>query len=354
MKDEFFYAPSQRRGIIFLLLLIIGYFTYLIKKNQSEQQLEPIKFLEDVPVFPSKNANKNIHLPIKKNPNHWSKNDWKSLGFSEKQILIIENYKTSVKKFKSKNELFRCYAFSEENKKMLDTIVQFPVINKINQNLKSFLFLGSTKEPDFRLNKIFDTVYYQKIKNRFQYYIKPNQKTIQILKNLKTEKIYSSDTVTINSKSLKMIVSKKKHKKNFSKTTPQAFVVAINVSDTTSFKKIKGIGSKRAVQILKYRNLLGRFISVNQIKEVYSINDSLFESIKDFLIIKDSTLKQININLCSIKDLNRHPYIKWNIANSIINYRNQHGLYNSLDELLKIHIIDQKIYFKIVPYLTIK
>ena len=119
--------------------------------------------------------------------------------------------------------------------------------------------------------------------------------------------------------------------KNFPKTTPQAFVVAINVSETTSFKKIKGIGSKRAVQILKYRNLLGRFISVNQIKEVYSINDSLFESIKDFLIIKDSTLKQININLCSIKDLNRHPYIKWNIANSIINYRNQHGLYNSLD-----------------------
>ena len=84
MKDEFFYAPSQRRGIIFLLLLIIGYLTYLIKKNQSEQQLEPIKFLEDVPVFPSKNANKHIHLPIKKNPNHWSKNDWKSLGFSEK------------------------------------------------------------------------------------------------------------------------------------------------------------------------------------------------------------------------------------------------------------------------------
>ena len=354
MKDEFFYAPSQRRGIIFLLVLIIGYFTYLIIKNQSEQQLEPIKFLEDLPVFPSKNANKTIRLPIKKNPNHWSKHDWESLGFSEKQILIIENYKSSIKKFNSKNELFRCYAFSEENKKMLDTIVQFPIVNKINQNLKSFLILASTKEPDFGLNKIFDTVYYQKIKNRFQYYIKPNRKNIRILKNLKTGKVYSSDTVTINSKLLKMIISKKKYKKNFPKTTPQAFEVAINVSDTTSFKKIKGIGSKRAVQILKYRNLLGGFKSVNQLKEVYSINDSLFESIKYFLIIKDSSLKQININLCSIRDLNRHPYIKWNIANSIINYRNQHGLYNSLDELLKIHIIDQEIYFKIVPYLTIK
>ena len=100
--------------------------------------------------------------------------------------------------------------------------------------------------------------------------------------------------------------------------------------------------------------MLSGFISVNQIKEVYSINDSLFDSIKDFLIIKDSTLKQININLCSIKDLNRHPYIKWNIANSIINYRNQYGLYSSLEKLLKIHIIDQEIYFKIVSYLTIK
>ena len=56
-------------------------------------------------------------------------------------------------------------------------------------------------------------------------------------------------------------------------------MVVINVSDTTSFKKIKGIGSKRAVQILKYRNLLGGFISVNQLKEVYSINDFLFEFI---------------------------------------------------------------------------
>lgn len=66
MKDEFFYVPSQRRGIIFLLLLIIGYFTYLIKKNQSEQQLEPIKFLEDDPVSHSKMPTKTFIFPLKK------------------------------------------------------------------------------------------------------------------------------------------------------------------------------------------------------------------------------------------------------------------------------------------------
>ena len=73
-------------------------------------------------------------------------------------------------------------------------------------------------------------------------------------------------------------------------------------------KRLKELDLKELSRFLKYRNLLGGFKSVNQLKEVYSINDSLFESIKYFLIIKDSSLKQININLCSIKDLNRHPY----------------------------------------------
>ena len=68
MKDEFFFAPSQRRGIIFLLLLIIGYFTYLIIKNQSEQQLEPIKFLEDFARFPIQMPAEPFVFPIKKIP----------------------------------------------------------------------------------------------------------------------------------------------------------------------------------------------------------------------------------------------------------------------------------------------
>ena len=57
---------------------------------------------------------------------------------------------------------------------------------------------------------------------------------------------------------------------------------------------------KRVSQITKYRQLLGGFININQIKEVYSINDYLFESIKDCLVVKDSTLKQVKINLCSV------------------------------------------------------
>lgn len=164
MKDDFFYAPSQRRGVIFLLLILMGYFTYLILKNYSDQNLEPIEFIKDLPNFPPILPINKIQIPITKNPNFWNKNDWKKLGLSEKQILLIENYKSSLKKFKSKEEFYRCYAFSEENKKMLDSIIKFPIVKKSNKNL--FLLLKSTNKPDYNLNKTFDTVYYQKINKR--------------------------------------------------------------------------------------------------------------------------------------------------------------------------------------------
>lgn len=80
-----------------MLLKLIGYFTYSILKNNSDQNFEPVEFIENLPNFPPilpKNKNR---IPITKNPNFWNKNDWKKLGFSEKKILLIENYKSSIK-----------------------------------------------------------------------------------------------------------------------------------------------------------------------------------------------------------------------------------------------------------------
>jgi competence ComEA-like helix-hairpin-helix protein len=152
---------------------------------------------------------------------------------------------------------------------------------------------------------------------------------------------------------LKIIISHKAQEKKQSLRIKNNFILNINLSDTSQWKHLKGIGSKRAIQVVKYRNLLGGFNNVEQLKEVYSISDSLYDSFSKFLYIKDSSINQININTCNYNQLKKHPYIKWNIANSIVSYRKQHGLYKSLNELLKIHIINDELYIKIVSYLTI-
>jgi len=48
-----------------------------------------------------------------------------------------------------------------------------------------------------------------------------------------------------------------------------------------------------------------------------------------------------------------HPYIKWNLANAIVEYRNQHGNFSSLEDLKKISLITTEVFDKIKFYLAL-
>ncbi|MEZ7970636.1 MAG: helix-hairpin-helix domain-containing protein [Cyclobacteriaceae bacterium] len=75
------------------------------------------------------------------------------------------------------------------------------------------------------------------------------------------------------------------------------------------------------------------------------------EIVKYFYLEGDQTLK-LNINTDSIIHLSKHPYINWNLAKSIINYRKVHGNYDTVEQITSIKIISDSLYQKIAPYLT--
>jgi len=64
------------------------------------------------------------------------------------------------------------------------------------------------------------------------------------------------------------------------------------------------------------------------------------------------SVKKLNVNTATKDELKVHPYIKWNLANAIVEYRNQHGAFKSLDELKNIALIDEATFEKIVHYLS--
>lgn len=128
--------------------------------------------------------------------------------------------------------------------------------------------------------------------------------------------------------------------------------VPINSADTTSFKNLPGIGSKLSQRIINFRNKLGGFYSVDQVGETFLLPDSTFRKIKPYLLLDDLPIKRININSASPDELKDHPYIRFHVANAIVQYRNQHGNYNSVEEIKKIMIITDSIFFKITPYLS--
>ena len=65
-------------------------------------------------------------------------------------------------------------------------------------------------------------------------------------------------------------------------------------------------------------------------------------------------MRTISINAADVNTLQQHPYIRWPLANAIVQYRQQHGAYGSVDQLLQINIVTPEILEKIRPYLTVQ
>jgi competence ComEA-like helix-hairpin-helix protein len=130
--------------------------------------------------------------------------------------------------------------------------------------------------------------------------------------------------------------------------------VDINLADTSQYISLPGIGSKLSKRIIAFREKLGGFYSIDQVGETYLLPDSTFQKIKQYLVLNSKAIKKININSASVDEMKSHPYIRYNIANAIFQYRQQHGNYHSVEEIKKIMTINDEIYNKASPYLTVE
>ncbi|MBK8952131.1 MAG: helix-hairpin-helix domain-containing protein [Chitinophagaceae bacterium] len=131
-------------------------------------------------------------------------------------------------------------------------------------------------------------------------------------------------------------------------------VVELNTADTSALIALPGIGSKLAQRIINFRDKLGGFNTVNQVGETYGLPDSTFQKIKQYIRTNPSAINKININTASVEELKTHPYIKWNLANPIIAYRKEHGLFAKIEDLKKVMVVTDEVYSKIAPYLTVQ
>ncbi|MBK7432664.1 MAG: helix-hairpin-helix domain-containing protein [Chitinophagaceae bacterium] len=146
-------------------------------------------------------------------------------------------------------------------------------------------------------------------------------------------------------------------KRVFEKTERKAVMLKtfdINKADTSSFIALPGIGSKLASRIIAFREKLGGFYRIEQVAETFALPDSTFQKIRNYLLVNDPAVKQLNINSATADELKQHPYIRYNLARAIVEYRNQHGNFSALSELKKIILVTDELFLKLSPYLTIR
>lgn len=152
-------------------------------------------------------------------------------------------------------------------------------------------------------------------------------------------------------------------------TPPEIPIVNINTASLEELQKLPGIGSAKAMAIVQYRSVFGDFYDINEIKNVNGIGESTFEEIRDYITVGAVSPRPVqddpqasgapeeiyvNINTASLSELCKIPGIGNVKAQAIIDYREDHGDFYSIEEIKNVSGIGDKIFESIREYIYVE
>lgn len=127
--------------------------------------------------------------------------------------------------------------------------------------------------------------------------------------------------------------------------------VELNRADTSDIMRIPGFGSKRAQKIVEYRDKLGGFYDLAQLKEIYILQNINTEYVAKYFTADRQLIRKININQCDYKTLIAHPYFDSYLTKTILNYRQKDGPIRDMAHLREITHIYAELEVKLVWYI---
>ena len=109
-------------------------------------------------------------------------------------------------------------------------------------------------------------------------------------------------------------------------------VVCINSADSAALESMPVFGPVLASRTMKFRNALGGFYNIEQLKEVYGLDSLGFEKVKLYLDVDTTMVDQICINQTDFYALKSHPYLSYKEAKLILRFL-EHNELSKVDEL---------------------
>lgn len=160
------------------------------------------------------------------------------------------------------------------------------------------------------------------------------------------DSIYRSRIDTVQTDSLPRYVSLKRDT-----------LLNLRTADTTELKLIRGIGSYRAQQIVRYRKQLGGFTSVEQLCEIKALKPLLSDTLSaDSLLahfwLDSIIVEPLSVNSASLERLQRHPYLSFEQAKAIYELRRRKSRLTSMEPLQRLECFTPDELQRIEPYLS--
>jgi DNA uptake protein ComE-like DNA-binding protein len=136
----------------------------------------------------------------------------------------------------------------------------------------------------------------------------------------------------------------KKQYKGYENYTNSAFakkekkvLIDINKASQEDLIEIHGIGEAISLRILKYKESLGGFVSMEQMNDVWGLSPEVIASLNShFKVSGLPEFKKVDLNNASLKEMSQFPYFKYTLAKEIVTYRSMNGDIKNIEDLSKI------------------
>ncbi len=320
-RDFAYFSKGERNGFIVLMtiILLLTFYVFFSKQFVPKPEHQPEVYQNLKSQF-----EKNYDPSIVENAAYDKDNYKKSSGYAP-------SYSKSENHKKRKKKTFVPFEF-DPNTIDLAGLQKLGFSEKQAQSILNYRNKGGQfrKAEDFKKMYVVSDQHFRTLKS---YIVFPK----------KTEFNDYQNTLSVDS----LDVSEPKfHKKNT--------LVDISMASEEELKTVHGIGDKLSARIIKYRNMLGGFYSIEQLKEVYGIDEDNYEAIATQIKSSAEIWEFVDVNKAYASQLKKHPYIKtWDFANKIVYHKRKHPFKDWEDFQNKLQL-DEETAVKLKPYLIFK
>ena len=346
-NNYFVFSNSEKKGIfIFVCVLFLMTLFYMVMPYFFiNEKYDFTEFKKELEAKKGISEKRDFQL-FNFNPNLISRDSLLLLGLSSKQSFNIVNYRKKVGQFKSEKDFRKIYSIEDSLANVLAPYLTFSnnrskqKVASISKNRNDSLFnFNPNSVSEYELESLGLSSGQAKTLINFK------QKGGKFYKKEDLKKIYSISDELYNK--LEPYIRIERDENEIS-------IIELNSATKEQLKKIRGIGEKTAERLIVYRTQLGGYSNLNQLDDVYGLDSTIKNNKTTYFIINTEVLSKIRINNVTFKELLYHPYCDYNTTKKIINYREMHGDFISIEQILENNLIKAKQYRKIAPYLTLK
>lgn len=353
IQDYFTFSRNERRGIVILLILIflLAITNKVIFYFETPSKLDPVLFdsarhelglLND-----SLNQQKSGKRLFAFNPNLIDSVTLTNLDLPEPVKQNLLKFRNKGGKFNTDTDFSKIYGVTDQVFIKIKPYLQFTETDVAKSPTKSsaeFFFFdpNTTSDRNFQrlglTEKQIETIRnYQKKGG----YFRSNADFFKIWGLTDHQKNALSDYIRIE-----------KHEIGEQKIEALAEIknMDLNTADSTELELLPGIGDKLSKRIVKYRDMLGGFYSVTQLKEVYGLSEQTIQLITPKLTIDRAKIKKIDWNFADDNELSRHPYLRNNLSKQVVKFRSKNGSISNLEILRDSMILNIDEYNRLKPY----